>query len=181
MRGLRLWLGLVVSIGLTISVTAVYADAGCCEQCGCRSSCRKVCRLVCETKMVPKVTYSCECEDFCVPGPSKRCSTACGCQDGCDGSCGHHGKPQWLPTCAEVRTRKKLVRHEELQPVKTYKWVVQYVCNDCDGRPNQQLPVAPTPPPQVTPTLGRAYTPRASAPFNEAATVAPVRVLPPIN
>ena len=44
----------------------------CCQHCGCQCACQKVCRLVCETKKVTKVDYDCECEDFCVPGPSER-------------------------------------------------------------------------------------------------------------
>jgi len=96
-----------------------------CDLCGCASPCRKVCRCVPEVKKTPKVTYSCECEDFCVPGPSQR-SAYC---DDC-------GKKQYVytPTCAEVRTRKKLVKHETMVEKKTYKWVVETICDACACR-----------------------------------------------
>ena len=45
------------------------AAAECCEHCGCQCQCCKVCRLVPDVKKVPKVTYACECEDICIPGP----------------------------------------------------------------------------------------------------------------
>jgi hypothetical protein len=98
-----------------------------CDHCGCQSGCRKVCRLVCETKKVPKVTYSCECEDFCVPGPSNHCVV-------CD-ECGNK-KHVYTPTCAEVRTRTKLVKHETMEEVPTHKWVVETVCDRCAGQCN---------------------------------------------
>jgi hypothetical protein len=81
-----------------------------------------VCRVICETKKVPKVTYSCECEDFCVPGPSER-TRVCDC-DNCK-------KWVYTPTCGTVRTRKKLVKHEEMKEVVSYRWVVENMCPAC--------------------------------------------------
>lgn len=130
-------------VGLVSVAGTQAAEPGCCNHCGCQSNCRKVCRLVCETKMVPKVTYTCECEDFCVPGPSQKCSVPCNCGNCCDGSCGNHCKTAWVPTCAEVRTRKKPVRHETMVEVKSYKWVVEYVCGDCSCRQDQASNLAP--------------------------------------
>ena len=54
------------------------AAAPCCNGCGCHQPCtKKVCRLVCDTKTVSKNVYSCECEDFCLPGCSKKCKVPC--------------------------------------------------------------------------------------------------------
>ncbi len=97
----------------------------CCDHCGCDNSCRKVCRVVCETVKVPKITYCCECEDFCVPGPSCRTKV-------CD-ECGHH-KIIYTPTCGKVLTRKKLVKKEEVREKTVYKWVVENLCCDCCQR-----------------------------------------------
>jgi hypothetical protein len=98
----------------------------CCDRCGCQS-CRKVCRVVCDVKKVPHTTYTCECEDFCVPKRSERCGTTCECD--CNGH--PHRKPNFVPTCATVRTKNKLIKHVEEKEVKTYKWVVEYLCDDC--------------------------------------------------
>lgn len=98
------------------------AAAQCCDHCGCRSQCRKVCRVVCEVKKVPKVTYDCECEDFCIPGPSCRTTV----YDCCGNK--HH---VYTPTCGKVKTRTKLVKNETFQEKVTYKWVVESLCCGC--------------------------------------------------
>ena len=107
--------------------TIAVADECChrCERCGCSAECCKVCRCVPDVKKVTKTTYSCECEDFCVPGPSQHCVT-----------CDECGKKQhnFTPSGATMRTRKKLVKHETTSEVKTYKWVVENVCPHCAAR-----------------------------------------------
>jgi len=61
-----------------------------------RPACGKVCKLVCETKTITVTAYGCECDEICVPKPSKRgrkYSCAC-CPDsacGCETSCGCTG------------------------------------------------------------------------------------------
>ncbi|HJT33709.1 MAG TPA: hypothetical protein VJ783_16810 [Pirellulales bacterium] len=98
-----------------------------CHRCGCHTKCKKICRLVCDTKKVTKTEYSCECEDFCVPGPSHKRGYTCECDEH-----GHqHRKPIWQPTCAKVHTRKKLVKKEVTQEVPDYKWVVEEYCCIC--------------------------------------------------
>jgi hypothetical protein len=116
-----------------VLATAPARAHDCCDHCGCHSNCRKVCRVIRETKMVPEVTYSCECEDFCVPGRSVRCGTRCECDRDCE--CGEHGHdvPNYVPGCATVRTRKKLVKHVVCKPVQSYRWVVEYLCEGCAG------------------------------------------------
>lgn len=97
----------------------------CCDHCQCQASCCKVCRCVPTTKKVTKPVYSCKCEDFCVPGPSTRHKV-------CD-ECGHH-KTVYTPTCADVRTRKVLVKQNKTEEVPTYKWVVETLCPRCAGQ-----------------------------------------------
>jgi hypothetical protein len=84
---------------------------------------QKVCRVVCEWEEVKKVTYCCEAEDFCVPGPSHKC----GCHD--------------IPTCGKVRTRNTLVKKEEVHRTPKYRCVVEYLCPGCCN-----LAASPVPP-----------------------------------
>ncbi|HET6883482.1 MAG TPA: hypothetical protein VFI31_25245 [Pirellulales bacterium] len=97
-----------------------------CHHCGCQTRCKKVCRLVCEKKEEKKTAYSCECEDFCIPGPSKKCGVKVECD--CNG---HHRTILWKPACAKVHTRKKLVKKETKKEVPNYKWEVDVYCCVC--------------------------------------------------
>jgi hypothetical protein len=107
------------------------AAAGeCCQHCGCQSGVRKVCRLTCEIKQVPETKYSCECEDFCVPGPAARCGHVC--EADCNGC--EQCKPNWVPQCASVYTRTKIKKTTIDSDKKVYKWVVEYVCDNCSGK-----------------------------------------------
>lgn len=107
---------------------AARAEAGrfFCHHCGCCQNCKKICRLKCEKKKDTKTEYVCECEDFCVPGPSKKCGVKV--ERDCDG---HHRTILWQPTCARVRTRKKLVKKEVTKEVPDYKWEVEEYCCVC--------------------------------------------------
>ncbi len=106
---------------------------GCCDN-DCGSG--KVCKLVCTTKKVKTICYGCKCEDFCVPGRSERGCTHCesvgdcGCDTDC---CGHAPSccikwTEWIPGCATMRTRKKLVKYEAVKEVPSYKWEVVDAC-----------------------------------------------------
>ena len=115
-----------------------------CAHCGCQSSCQKVCRLVCEEKKVPVVCWGCECEDFCVPGPShrdcKHCESVC---DDCDPKICHKPKSfswyDWLPASnAQIYTKTKLMKKTVTKTVPSYKWVVEDLCCECE----QGCPVA---------------------------------------
>lgn len=130
-----------LALVLAVSLSAIVANAGspCCDHCGCRQNCKKVCRLVCETKKDKKVEYSCECEDFCVPGPSQRCGKKCDC-DECGRKCCHD---VWKPTCAKVRTRVKLIKKEVPVEKQVYTWVVEEVCCGCGNCLSQARVDAP--------------------------------------
>ncbi len=111
-----------------VMLSAAVAHAGhYCKHCGCQRNCKKVCRLECGKKKETKTEYSAECEDFCVPGPSKKC----GVKVECDGHGHHHRTILWQPTCAKVHTRKKLVKKEVTKEVPDYKWVVEEYCCVC--------------------------------------------------
>ena len=109
------------------------AAADCCNDCGCQCECCKVCRCVPTVKKVPKICYSCECEDFCIPGPSKICGYKCVCPDDCGCKLFHHAhkEPIWQPTCAKVKTRSRLVKKEEIKEVCSWKWEVVDLCPHC--------------------------------------------------
>jgi len=112
----------VLSLAIILATCRCAWAEGCCEYCGCQAPCRKVCRLVCEVKQVPKTTYDCALEEFCVPGKSVR-STVCD-------ECGHKHHV-YTPTCGKVRTRTKLIKHETFEEKVAYKWVVENVCCAC--------------------------------------------------
>ena len=117
---------------LTIGwVAPRVAAAECCDHCGCQCQCCKTCRLVPTVKKVPKVTYACECEDICIPGPS--CLLGYKCETDNDCECGQHThrEPIWQPTCGRVITRHKLVKIETVKEVQTFKCVVVNVCPHC--------------------------------------------------
>lgn len=122
---------LLLALSLSLSVTAVAFGARTltCGGCGCHSCVRKVCRLICTTEEKKKTVYSCECEDFCVPGPSECCGRRC--VPDCDACCGHRWETIWKPGCARVRTRVKLVKREVVEQVPAWKWEVVELCDHC--------------------------------------------------
>lgn len=118
--------GALAASMLIAMVLPLAAASPCCSSCGCQQACNKICRLVCETRKVTKIEYSCECEEFCVPGPSRRCRSA-HCDADCDVAC----RVTWVPTCADVKTRKKLLKHEVTHEEPAYTWVIDEVCPAC--------------------------------------------------
>ena len=118
----------VILAAIAALLLAVQAQAGhFCHNCGCQRNCRKVCRLECGKKKETKTEYSCECEDFCVPGHSKKCGVKVECD--CNGH--RHRSIIWQPVCAKVHTRKKLVKKDVTKEVPDYKWVVEEYCCVC--------------------------------------------------
>jgi len=116
-------------VGLAmLSATTLQAADGCCAHCGCGTM-RKVCVPVTETVKETTYEYTCVCEDFCVPGPSKcvghRCEPDC---SGCP-----RCVPVMQPTCGTVHTRTKLVKTPVTRERCVTKWVVKLVCCGCTG------------------------------------------------
>jgi hypothetical protein len=160
---------------LTLTIIALgaahaQAEIGCCAMCGCCDHhCEKVCRLVCEEKKVEVVCWGAKCEDFCVPGPSecvcKNCEMVCEDCTGPEGCCSAfhcydnevhtHAKPfvwrEWMPGCAKVFTRRKLMKKSVFVSVPSYKWVVEDVCDQCGPKCQSVAVPADTeiPPPPV--------------------------------
>lgn len=123
-------LGLALAIALAAIGSVCEAGHQFCNRCGCQQHCKKVCRLVCGTKKEVKTEYSCECEDFCVPGRSEKCGVKCECNRLGIKCCHANLKP----VCAQVRTKRVLVKKEVEKEVPDYKWVVEEVCCGC-GQP----------------------------------------------
>ena len=133
---------LTVLFTLTFLSRANASDR--CGHCGCQANCEKVCRLVVEDKKVQITCWGCECEDFCVPGPSCR-----GCRNseevcsfyvdkGEEKICSQPKKfvwYDWIPNpCAEVQTRKKLMKRTVTKTVPGYRWVVEDLCASCESK-----------------------------------------------
>jgi hypothetical protein len=120
------------------------ADCCCCAQCGCQQSCQKVCRLVREEKKVEIICWGCKCEDFCLPGPGtpgcKHCTTVCAdCDAPADGDAPHVEPKRfvwfdWLPGCATMHTKKKLMQKKVAKTIPSYKWVVEDLCPGCEAK-----------------------------------------------
>jgi hypothetical protein len=133
----------VLVIVVASAFAASWADAreGCCCRCGCPSECQKVCRLVCEEKTVDVVCWGCKCEYFCLPGPStphgEHCEMICGECDASGDCTRPHAKAKrfvwtdWVPGCAKIHVRKKLMQKTVAKKVPSYKWVVEDLCPAC--------------------------------------------------
>jgi hypothetical protein len=159
------FVGLLVAILLGWA-NAALADHGCCAHCGCSATCQKVCRLVCDEKKVETTCWGCKIEDFCVPGPSKpecrHCKEVC---ESCDTSgkeVGVRALPknlvwtEWIPGCARLYTKKKLMKKTVTTKVPSYKWVVEDLCEQCEANcvaatvpPGVEIP----PPPAIAAKL----------------------------
>lgn len=111
---------------VSLSATTSHSGHSCCSQCGC-SKMKKICVPVCEMVKETSYEYSCVCEDFCVPGPSKcvghKCVTDC---QGCS-----HCVKVMQPTCGHVQTRTKLVKTPVTKEKCSTKWVIKTVCCGC--------------------------------------------------
>lgn len=135
MNGVALSLTLILA---SLAAAAPVRAGGCCrvhrcDFCGCECECESVCRLIIGTKTVPEITYSVECEEICLPGPSKCCGKECVEEiDPCTGCVQHSHKAVWEPNPrGKPYVKKRLVKIETPQQVPAYKWVTQHVCPRC--------------------------------------------------
>ena len=141
------YLRLFLATALLASMTwgAVHAGShGCCEQCGHECQTKRVCHVIVETKKVPKTCYTCECEDFCVPGPSKRCGRA---PEPADTPCGELCLQDrwfwnWIPGCGKIYKRSKLIKKVTQVEVQSFKWVVEDLCPECGAKAQTTKPDA---------------------------------------
>lgn len=112
----------------------------CCALCGQAEAQTRVCRLVCSEKKITVTCWSCECEDFCLPGPSwpsgRNAEVACADEDS---PCREpHPKlfiwSHWKPlTGPKLMTKQKLHKKIVSKKVPSYRWVVQDLCQDCEA------------------------------------------------
>lgn len=156
------YLAILMASALIVVARSSLAGDCCCSHCGGCQSCQKVCRLVCEEKEVDVVCWGCLCEDFCLPKHNKPGCTHCKCVcAGCDSACdpdAPHVEPKrfvwtdWIPGCATMHTRKKLMKKTESVTVKSFKWVVEDLCSRCEANCGSAV-VEPTddvpPPPKI--------------------------------
>ncbi|HEY2826911.1 MAG TPA: hypothetical protein VGJ04_04865 [Pirellulales bacterium] len=140
---------------------------GFCDHCGCQAHCQKVCHPVCEWKDMKETVYGCRCQDVCIPGRSEEgCTKVDECNPYNCPLC-HDYKPLytlWKPAeCARIRSVTTLVKYEVTHKVPTYKWVVEYCCDNCRHDLSQNAPPPDANgPPAVTASPG-VITPPASA------------------
>jgi hypothetical protein len=135
-----------------------------CSVCGAECDLVRVCRAVEETKKVNKTEFDCECEYFCVPGPSK----LCGREETCD-DCGNvQCKNIWQPGCAQVRGKNVLKKKSVESEEKVWAWKVEFLCPLCaSGCAVEQAPAVVPPPPlpaatPAPPAIDPATPPKTS-------------------
>jgi hypothetical protein len=115
---------------------------------------------VCEVKKVDVVCFGTVCEDFCLPKHDKpgceHCKIVCAdCNEPYNPDA-PYGKPKrfvwtdWIPGCATLHTRKKLMKKTEQVTVKSFKWVVEDLCPQCKSccplasiQPADRIPAPP--------------------------------------
>jgi hypothetical protein len=108
--------------------------------CDSPPTCGKVCRLVCETKKLTAICYGCECDEICIPGPSrpgcKHCATCgadadCGeCDSSCTGCQGHPPACEfcwrdWFACgCAKPHPVRVLTKYQAEKEISWFHWQV---------------------------------------------------------
>lgn len=126
MRILPMVLALALAAMAAMASTS-EASLNYCGHCGCQRHCKKVCRLICGKKTQTKTEYECKSEDFCIPGRSIKCGEKCECNR-LGIKCCH---AVLKPVCAQVRTKRVLVKKQTEKEVPDYKWIVEKVCCHC--------------------------------------------------
>ena len=138
----RIFLAAIAGVVLGWTATAnVWAQEACCASCGCHAGCQKVCRLVYEDKKVPVTCWGSKKEDFCIPGRSTpgcqhsetvcdECETAGALQPDCVKAKNFVWR-DWIPGCATIHTKTKLMKKTVTQKVPSFKWVVEDLCEPC--------------------------------------------------
>ncbi len=123
-----------------LGLCATVAQAGdCCH----RGNCGMVCKLVCTTRTVEKTCYGYECEQVCIPGPSKKGEKHCQPAGKCHLLC----RLRWTDWCAGCATpicRKNLTKYIAKREVRSHKWVVVPACCCKKGAAGDSVKQAPT-------------------------------------
>ncbi len=173
----RFWL-LACLVSPCFAPLAAAAETCACAHCGVHSHCRAVCRCVPSTEEKKEVCFECRCEDFCIPGPSIWCGRKCEAMPLPENQC---GCPQncciswnvWKPRCAEVRTKRVLVIHEVKKEVPSFKWEVEYLCDECQRCCAEAAPATVDASEEILPVS--AETPIETDPVDASADLPPVK------
>jgi hypothetical protein len=137
---------LAVTFLTILRAAALKADDGC-DRCGC-VLCRRVSRVVREMKKVMVAVYTYE-SDRGGGEPGQPCGETCDrhgdCNEtGASGCCVASGA---VAAATMAPGRPRLVKQEQIKEVPTYKWVVEYLCEDCasmtEGREMDPAAVQP--------------------------------------
>lgn len=153
---------LLACFAITSFTTAVAAAETCdCSHCGAYGHCRVVCRCVATTEEKSETCFECRSEDFCVPGPSIWCGRKCEAvpldddHSDCPLSCCISWNV-WKPRSAHVRTKHVLVVHEVKKEVPSFKWEVEYVCDECRRCCADATPIDSAPGDEIVPVSAEA-------------------------
>lgn len=92
----------------------------------------------------------------------------CGCPQGCC-VCWNI----WKPRCAQVRTKRVLVVHEVKKEVPSFKWEVEYLCDECRRGCADATPAGPPSVDGIMPVS--AESPVESDPADAPAELPPVK------
>jgi len=140
-------IGLLTMLFIVATSYVTMAGHRGCQHCRRSCPCQVVCVLKCEIKEVELTCWSCKCEDFCIPGPSRIkcrhrenvCAEGCCSNDrcNCDQPKVVPKKFVWFDWCvgrAEVAQRKRLMKKTVTKKVPSYHWEVQELCRRCEPR-----------------------------------------------
>lgn len=126
-----MWTQSKAAILVLLALIAGVVEAGqpCCPDCGC-SRIRKICKLVCEMKEDIDYEYDVDCDDYCLPAPSKLRGKKW-LPDG-ESLFGWRKVLVWQPRCeCKIHTRKTLVKIPVVKKKPVYNCVVECVCCQC--------------------------------------------------
>jgi len=124
---MKLLSNIAVAMLILTPLRGIQAGEGCgCPHCGC-CDVKVVCRIVPQITKTPKVEYSCQCEDVCMPGRS--ICTGKETVTDCHGNC--YQQKCYEPTCGKVYNKTTLVKTTTMIEKCTYKCVAETVCCKC--------------------------------------------------
>lgn len=105
----RILLGAAMLIAV---IPSAGAAESCCANCGTTDGLRRVCRAIRTTKHIEYTVWDSVCEEFCLPL-----------------SASHAPEQRY-----QVRSRNKLMKKTLVSEVPVVKWVVDYVCDQCQSQ-----------------------------------------------
>lgn len=118
------------TLALVVLMTCVVeAGQPSCPECGCART-RKICKLVCEMREDIDYEYDVDCDDYCLPAPSKIRDKKW--LPDCGSLLGWRKVFVWQPRCeCKIHTRNTLVKVPVVKKTPVYNCVVEAVCCQC--------------------------------------------------